>query len=135
MGARPVHGLTVTVTRRHQVGSTARGPDPGDPPLSDADIVIPKTERDAFVSSSLPQVLNRLGRNTLLLVGGFARGCLGRTANSALQAGYRCVVVRDATFDKSTLVWPLGLAEVPYSARVDTWQLVGEPNAVMKPEP
>jgi nicotinamidase-related amidase len=84
------------------------------------DFIVSKTEMDAFVSSNISHVLARLGRRTLLMIGGHTRGCLGETATSALAAGFRCIAVRDATYDVSILRWPLGLAEVPYHAVLDT---------------
>lgn len=92
--------------------------------LQVGDYVIAKTARDAFASSNLAGVLAGLGRRTLLLIGGHTRGCLGDTARSALAVGYRCVLVRDATYDVSILRWPLGIAEVPYTAVIDTVQLL-----------
>ena len=88
------------------------------------DYVIAKTQRDAFASSNLAGVLAGLGRRTLLLMGGHTRGCLGDTARTALTAGYRCVLVRDATYDVSILRWPLGIAEAPYTAVIDTAELL-----------
>jgi nicotinamidase-related amidase len=84
------------------------------------DIVVSKTEMDAFISSDIAGILKRMGRRTLLMIGGHTRGCLGETAKSAIAAGFRCIVVRDATYDVSILRWPIGLAEVPYHAVVDT---------------
>ena len=85
-----------------------------------ADRIIPKIEMDAFPSSTIGPELKKLGRKTLIMVGGHSRGCLGETAKSALKAGYRCIAIRDATFDCSYARWPLGLAEVPYHSVVDT---------------
>jgi nicotinamidase-related amidase len=92
--------------------------------LQVGDYVIAKTQRDAFASSNLAGVLAGLGRRTLLLMGGHTRGCLGDTARTALTAGYRCVLVRDATYDVSILRWPLGIAEAPYTAVIDTAELL-----------
>lgn len=88
------------------------------------DVVVAKTQMDAFASSNIGDVLERIGRRTLLLVGGHTRGCLGETARSAIREGYRCVVVRDATFDCSILRWPKGIAEVPYACVLDTAELI-----------
>ena len=84
------------------------------------DIVISKTEMDAFISSDIAGILKRIGRKTLLLIGGHTRGCLGETAKSAIAAGFRCIAVRDATYDVSIRRWPIGLAEVPYHGVIDT---------------
>jgi nicotinamidase-related amidase len=87
------------------------------------DFVVSKTEMDAFISSNIAEILAGLGRRTLLMIGGHTRGCLGETAKSALAAGFRCVAVRDATYDVSIIRWPLGLAEVPYHAVIDAKDL------------
>lgn len=92
--------------------------------VSPGDIVISKTKMDAFTSSNIADVLAEIGRGTLLLVGGHTRGCLGETAKSALAAGFRCIAVRDATYDVSILRWPVGLAEVPYHEIVDTMEVL-----------
>ena len=81
--------------------------------LQPEDFVVPKTERDGFGSSDLADVLKSLGRNVLLMVGGHTKGCLGDTARSAIEAGYTCVCVRDATFDCSYERWPKGIQEIP----------------------
>lgn len=100
----------------HWAGSRVRdelGAGPGD-------AIIPKTEMDAFISSNIAEVLAGIGRKTLLMIGGHTQGCLGRTATSAIAAGYRCVCVRDATWDCSYLRWPRGIAAVPYAAVINT---------------
>jgi hypothetical protein len=105
--------------------------DKDEPRISDAfktrpgDIIISKTEMDAFISSNIAEVLQGIGRRTLLMVGGHTRGCLGETAKSALAAGYCCIAVRDATYDVSILRWPIGLEEVPYHAIINTEDLSG----------
>lgn len=96
------------------------------------DFVIPKTEMNAFTSSDIAAILERTGRRTLLLVGGHTRGCLGETAKSALACGFRCIAVRDATYDVSIRRWPIGLAEVPYHAVIDTRDL---PAQQTRPDP
>ncbi len=89
------------------------------------DWTVSKTQMDGFPSSRLAAVLKEIGRGTLLMVGGHTRGCLGETAKSALAAGYRCVLVRDASYDCSIKRWPLGIAEVPYHAVVDSAEVLG----------
>jgi nicotinamidase-related amidase len=91
--------------------------------LVPADHIIPKTEMDAFISSNIAEVLEEIGRKTLLMIGGHTQGCLGRSATSALKAGYTCICVRDATHDCSLIRWPKGIANVAYHAVVDTEDL------------
>jgi nicotinamidase-related amidase len=93
--------------------------------VATGDFVIGKTEMDAFLSSSIAAVLAGIGRKTLLMVGGHTQGCLGRTAASAILRGYRCVCVRDATWDCSHLRWPRGIAAVAYEAVVSTADVLG----------
>jgi nicotinamidase-related amidase len=88
------------------------------------DHVVPKTMRDAFPSSDFGRILERLGRKTLLLVGGHTQGCLGQTARSALERGYRCVLARDASFDCSLLRWPKGIAAVDYDLILETEEVL-----------
>lgn len=93
--------------------------------VRDDDIVIAKTEMDAFVSSTIESALAGLGRGTLLMVGGHSKGCLGETAKSAIARGYRCVLVRDASYDCSIIRWPKGIAEVPYHRILSTADIAG----------
>jgi nicotinamidase-related amidase len=44
-------------------------------------------------------VLENLGVENLVFVGGDAGACLGSSARSAIAAGYRVLCVEDATFD------------------------------------
>lgn len=88
------------------------------------DRVVPKTEMDAFPSSDFGEVLKSIGRGTLLMIGGHTQGCLGRTAKSALAAGYICVLVRDASYDCSIVRWPKGIAAVPYQSIMETEQIL-----------
>ena len=88
------------------------------------DFVIPKTQMDAFGSSNIEQVLEKLARLTLLMIGGHTMGCLGQTAKSAINKGYACVLIEDATFDCSQERWPKGISEVPYHRIMTTEQLL-----------
>lgn len=76
--------------------------------------VLPKTERDAFGSSDLERVLDKIGPTVLWMCGGHTKGCLGDTAATALARGYTVICIRDATFDCSYLRWPKGIARVAY---------------------
>jgi nicotinamidase-related amidase len=89
------------------------------------DFVVPKTERDAFPSSNFGEVLAATGRRTLLMIGGHTQGCLGRTATTAIKNGYRCLLVRDASFDCSIKRWPKGIAAVAYDGIFETEQVLG----------
>lgn len=63
--------------------------------------VIAKTAQDAFASSNIGFVLENLGVENIVFVGGDAGACLGNSARSAIKAGYRVLCVKDATFDAS----------------------------------
>ncbi len=58
-------------------------------------------------------------------LGGNTQGFLGRTASNALELGYRCVLVRDASFDCSIIRWPKGIANVSYDLILDVEDLLG----------
>jgi nicotinamidase-related amidase len=88
------------------------------------DHVVPKTEMNAFPSSNFGEILEEIGRRMLLMIGGHTQGCLGRTAANALELGYRCVLVRDASYDCSILRWPRGIAAVAYDAILETNDLL-----------
>jgi isochorismate hydrolase len=92
--------------------------------LRKSDIVLPKNERDAFASSQLQSTLRLLRRRTLIMIGGHTAGCLGDTAKSALAAGYKTMVVRDATFDACLLRLQAGLDETPYTAVIHSDDLI-----------
>jgi nicotinamidase-related amidase len=63
--------------------------------------VIAKTAQDAFASSNIGFVLENLGIENIVFVGGDTGACLGNSARSAIAAGFRVLCVEDATFDAS----------------------------------
>jgi nicotinamidase-related amidase len=63
--------------------------------------VIAKTAQDAFVSSNIANVLTNLRARKIVFVGGDTGACLGKSARSAISAGYEVLCVEDATFDTS----------------------------------
>jgi nicotinamidase-related amidase len=103
----------------------ANGRPHGDFEIFPEDDVVPKTEMNAFPSSDFGERLERIGRKTLLMIGGHTQGCLGRTAKNALELGYRCILVRDASYDCSILRWPKGIAAVAYDRIVETAEVLG----------
>lgn len=82
--------------------------------------VLPKTERNAFGSSDLETVLDRIKPTVLWTCGGHTKGCLGDTATEAIRRGYTVICIRDATFDCSQRRWPRGIEMVPYALVCDT---------------
>jgi nicotinamidase-related amidase len=61
--------------------------------------VLPKTGQDAFNSSNLGFVLTNLNVRNIVFVGGHTEACLGKTARTAHQRGFRTLCVVDATFN------------------------------------
>jgi nicotinamidase-related amidase len=66
--------------------------------VQERDYVIAKTGQDAFASSSLGFVLENLGVQNVVFIGGHTGACLGATAASARARGYGLLCVEDATF-------------------------------------
>lgn len=60
------------------------------------DYVLAKTAQDAFRSCSLEFVLRNLGVERIVFVGGHTGACLGKTARSAGNLGFKTLCVRDA---------------------------------------
>jgi len=60
---------------------------------------LPKTGQNAFNSSNLGFVLTNLNVRNLVFVGGHTEACLGKTAQTAHQRGFRTLCVEDATFN------------------------------------
>ena len=61
--------------------------------------VLAKTAQDSFPSSSLDYVLRNLKTRNIVFVGGHTGACLGKTAHSARERGYKVFIVEDATND------------------------------------
>jgi len=93
--------------------------------VRDGEYVIPKTARDAFISSNIDFVLRNLGVENLVMIGGHANvnGCLFRTIRSAQERGYGILVVEDATYDagESTRKSSLARAELDYIMTTETF--------------
>jgi nicotinamidase-related amidase len=67
--------------------------------LRPGEYILPKTGQDAFNSSNIGFVLTNLNVRNLVFVGGHTEACLGKTARTAHQRGYRTLCVVDATFN------------------------------------
>jgi len=93
--------------------------------VREGEYVIPKTARDAFISSNIDFVLRNLGVRNLVMVGGHTNvnGCLFRTIRSAQERDYRILVVEDATYDagESTRQSSLARAELDYIMTTDAF--------------
>ncbi|WP_284285586.1 cysteine hydrolase family protein [Alicyclobacillus fastidiosus] len=64
---------------------------------NDGDVIITKHRYSAFVGTNLAQVLNSLGRDSLLLTGVATNVCVESTARDALNHDYHVVLVSDCT--------------------------------------
>jgi hypothetical protein len=62
-----------------------------------------------------------------VFVGGHTNpgGCLGRTARSARERGYRILCVEDATYDAGESTRRKGIESVPFDYEVSTCQFLG----------
>jgi nicotinamidase-related amidase len=66
------------------------GPEPGE-------LVMNKTSRSAFNSTSIERVLRNMGVRTLIVAGVTTSSCVDTTARDAADRGFQTVVVEDAT--------------------------------------
>lgn len=66
-------------------------------PVQDHDPVVGKPSYDGFADTPLDRVLRQRGIDTVVLSGIFADQCVFETANSALDRGYKVVVLDDLT--------------------------------------
>jgi nicotinamidase-related amidase len=86
--------------------------------------VLPKTAQDAFTSSNLAFLLTNLNVRHIVFIGGHTEACLGRTANSARQRGFRTLCVADATFNARESTRGKGIEQARYDHVLTTAQFV-----------
>jgi len=84
--------------------------------------VLPKTGQDAFGSSNLGFVLTNLNVRNLVFVGGHTEACLGKTARTAHQRGFRTLCVEDATFNARESTRRKGIAEAQFDSVITAAQ-------------
>lgn len=84
------------------------------------DYVIAKSGQDAFTSSNLGFVLVNLGVRRLVFVGGHTEACLGKTARSARDLGYRTLCIEDATNNARESTRRRGIEEAGFEHVVST---------------
>jgi nicotinamidase-related amidase len=82
--------------------------------IAGSDYVLAKTGQDAFWSCNLRFVLQNLGVERLVFVGGHTEACLGKTAKSAKWLGYGTLCVSDATNNARESTRLKGLAEARF---------------------
>ncbi|NEK85944.1 isochorismatase family protein [Blastococcus saxobsidens] len=104
-------------------GVTQRAPVPGADDASglefveplrprDGEIVVRKSRASAFFGTPLSTWLRDLDVDTLVVAGETTSGCVRATAVDAYSAGYRVVVVEEATFDRSPLSHKMSLFDL-----------------------
>jgi nicotinamidase-related amidase len=76
------------------------------------DIVLEKLRPSAFFGTPLASLLVDAGRDTLVLCGGTAGGCVRASAIDAYSHGFRLCVVEEATFDRSATSRAVNLYEI-----------------------
>jgi len=94
--------------------------------IREGEYVFPKAAQDAFPSCNIGYVLENLGAKDIVFVGGHANpgGCLGQTARSARNRGYKILCVEDATFDAGESTRKKGIASVPFDYVVTAGQFL-----------
>jgi len=92
--------------------------------------VLPKTAQDAFISSNLGFVLTNLHVKHIVFIGGHTEACLGKTARSARERGYRTLCVADATFNARGSTRRKGIDQAGYDHVVTTAEFLDLVRAV-----
>ena len=86
--------------------------------------VLPKTAQDAFTSSNLAFLLTNLNVRHIVFIEGHTEACLGRTASSARQRGFRTLCVEDATFNARESTRQKGIEQAQYDYVLTTAQFL-----------
>ena len=73
------------------------------------DFVIEKFAPSPFYGTNILQILNRCGVDSVVVTGGTTSGWVRATVVDAFSAGYKVVVVPEATFDRIQLSRDIGL--------------------------
>jgi len=88
--------------------------------VREGEYVISKTAHDAFASSNIGYILQNLGIENIVFIGGHTDACLGKTSISAKEHGYKTLCVEDATFAGLMSLWRQGLEQSKYDYIVTT---------------
>lgn len=88
------------------------------------DYVLPKSAQDAFRSSNISFLLTNLHVQNIVFIGGHTEACLGRTAQSAKQRGFKMLCVEDATFNARESTRRKGIEASKYDHVLTTKQFV-----------
>jgi nicotinamidase-related amidase len=94
--------------------------------IREGEYVFPKAGQDAFPSCNIGYVLENLGAKNIVFIGGHTNpgGCLGQTARSARNRGYKILCVEDATFDAGESTRKKGIASAPFDYVVTAEQFL-----------
>jgi len=89
-------------------------------------VVLAATDQDAFTSSYIGLVLENLGAQNIVFIGGHAGagGCLERTAKHAKQLGFNILCVEDATSDARQSARRQSILDTGYDHIVSTQQFL-----------
>lgn len=88
------------------------------------DYVLPKSGQDAFSSSNIGFLLTNLNVRNIVFIGGHTEACLGRTAKSAKERGFKTLCVSDATFNARESTRLKGIEQSNYDFVVTTDEFV-----------
>lgn len=88
------------------------------------DYVLPKSGQDAFNSSNIKFLLANLGARNLVFIGGHTEACLGRTAISAKDRGFKTLCIADATFNARESTRLKGIEQSKYDRVLTTDEFV-----------
>lgn len=88
------------------------------------DYVLPKSGQDAFQSSNIGFLLTNLNVRRVVFIGGHTEACLGRTAQSAKERGFKTLCVVDATFNSRQSTRLRGIEQAKYDHVVTTVEFV-----------
>lgn len=89
-----------------------------------SDYVLPKSGQDAFNSSNIKFLLANLGVRNLVFIGGHTEACLGRTATSAKDHGFKTLCIADATFNARESTRLKGIEQSKYDHVLTTAEFV-----------
>ena len=94
--------------------------------VRDGEYILPKAAQDAFPSCNIGYVLENLDAKNIVFIGGHTNpgGCLGQTARSARQRGFKILCVEDATFDAGESTRKKGIDSVPFDHVMTTEQFL-----------
>ena len=76
------------------------------------DLLIPKRHPSAFFATALTSYLIDMGVDTVILTGCTTSGCVRASAADAFAYNFRCAVVEDCVYDRSTMSHNVNLFDI-----------------------